>query len=235
MTFAAAHGKLPNADPVARWYATEPTGHGMLCLWGRTNSSNVMKVLWLLDELGLPCTRLEAGGWFGGTDTPEFRALSPTGLVPALDDGGFTLFESNAILRYLCNQYAPNSRLYPRDARARALVDAWLDMQQTSLGPPQGVVYQAFVRQAPDRRNNATLTLALQQVGAAWAILEQRLQRQPYVTGDVLTLADIAFGPHVHRWLSLPVVRADSHGLRAWYERLRQRPPYMEHCTGPLT
>ena len=89
----------------------------MIRLWGRKTSSNVMKVLFLLDELGLPYERRDVGGAFGGTATPEYRAMHPIGLVPAIQDDDLTLFESNAILRYLCNAHAPTSPLYPADAK----------------------------------------------------------------------------------------------------------------------
>ena len=105
-------------------------------VWGRASSSNVMKVLWTLDELGLPFERRDVGGSFGKTDTPEYRAMNPTGLVPTLQEDGFTLWESNAICRYLCQAHAPDSKLWPQEARARANVDRWMDAQQTVLGAP---------------------------------------------------------------------------------------------------
>ena len=67
----------------------------MIKLWGRANSSNVMKVIWLLEELGLKYDRVDVGGAFGGTSTPEYRAMNPLGLVPSLEEDGFQLFESN--------------------------------------------------------------------------------------------------------------------------------------------
>jgi glutathione S-transferase len=206
----------------------------VLTLWGHINSSNVMKVLWLLDELVLRYQRVDAGGRFGGTGTAEYRARQPLGLVPAVEDDGFVLFESNAILRYLCNAYAPASPLYPREARDRGLVDAWLDFQQTALGPPQSVVFRGLVHQTPEARDNAALTTALTEAGRIWAILDARLAAHPYVTGESLTLADIAFGVHVHRWFSMPIARSDSPHLRAWYDRLLTRPAYKTHCARPL-
>ena len=91
----------------------------MLTLWGRTNSSNVMKVLWTLDELGLAYERIDAGGPYGRTNEPEYRAMNPLGVVPTLVDNGFSVFESNVIIRYLCNAHAPNSPLYPAAAAPR--------------------------------------------------------------------------------------------------------------------
>ena len=76
-------------------------------VWGRATSSNVMKVLWGLGELGLPFERIDVGGAFGKTDTAEYRAMNPTGLVPTLQEDDFCLWESNAILRYLAQVHAP--------------------------------------------------------------------------------------------------------------------------------
>lgn len=207
----------------------------MIRLWGRATSSNVMKVIWLLEELGLPSERRDVGGPFGGTGGAEYRAMQPLGLVPALEeDGGFTLFESNAILRYLCNAYAPASPLYPAAPRARAEVDAWLDFQQTALTRPQTVVFVTLVRTPPERRDLAALAVGVKEAAAIWGILDARLARQPYLLGDHLTLADIAFGVHVHRWFVMPIeARPEAPHLRAWYERLKTHPAYAAHCIAP--
>ena len=70
-------------------------------LWGRANSVNVQKALWGLDESGLAYARVEAGGAYGLVADPAYRAMNPNGLVPVLEEDGFALWESNAILRYL--------------------------------------------------------------------------------------------------------------------------------------
>ena len=88
-------------------------------LLGRANSSNVMKVIWLLEELGLPYRRTDAGGPYGQTDAPDYRAMNPTGRIPTLVEDGWALWESNAILRYLCAAHAPGNALWPDDLRAR--------------------------------------------------------------------------------------------------------------------
>jgi glutathione S-transferase len=207
----------------------------MLRIWGRINSSNVMKTLWLLDELGLRYERVDAGGAYGRTGTPEYRAMNPLGLVPTLEEDGFSLFESNAILRYLCNAHAPDSPLYPRAPRARGVVDAWLDFQQTSLNRPQSVVFQGLVRTAPEQRDNAAISAAVADAGAIWRILDGRLAQQDYVAGNALSIADMAFGPHVHRWFAMPIARPDSPHLHAWYDRLMVRPGFRAHVALPLT
>jgi len=195
----------------------------MIKLWGRTNSSNVMKVIWLLEELGLKYERTDAGGQFGRTGTPEYRAMNPLGLVPSIEDGDFRLFESNAILRYICNAHAPNSALYPQAAQARATVESWMEFQQTALNRPQGVVFLGLARTPPE-------------AAQMWGILDTRLACHPYVAGDALTLADMTFGPHIHRWFVLPVPgRPEQPHLRAWYDRLLARPAYKKHVAIPPT
>ncbi len=203
-------------------------------LWGRTTSSNVMKVIWLLEELGLPYERIDAGLSFGRNDTPEYRAMNPTGLVPTLQEDDFTLWESNAILRYLCNSLPAEGPYYPRAPRLRADVDRWLDCQQTQ-GRPQTTVFQTLVRTPPEKRDMAALAQAVTEAGRIWGFLEPLLARHAFICGDALSIADIAWGVHVHRWFILDIDRPALPHLRAWYERLLARPVYAEHIARPVS
>ena len=72
---------------------------------GRATSSNVQAVMWVVGELGLDHERRDVGGRFGGNDAQAFRASSPFGLVPALQDGDVAMFEAPAICRYLLGTY----------------------------------------------------------------------------------------------------------------------------------
>ena len=205
----------------------------MIRIWGRTNSSNVMKVLWLLDELGVEYERLDAGGAFGRTDTAEYRAMNPPGLVPTLQEDGFSLFESNAILRYLCNSCVPGSPWYPSAPRPRAEVDAWLDAQQTLLTRPHTVIFVNLIRTPPDKRDMAAVAAATKEAARIWGMVETRLAGRNFFTGAAPSIADIAWGVHVHRWFAMPIERPDLPGLRAWYDRLLARPPYAKHVAQP--
>jgi len=202
-------------------------------LWGRANSSNVMKVIWLLEELKLPYERLDVGGSFGKTDTPEYRAMNPNGLVPTLQEDGFTLWESNAILRYLCSAYAPQSPLWPEEPRVRANIDRWMDWQQTALGPPIGVIFWNLVRTPPEKRDQAAVEAAIKNCTRLWGMLEAELARHPYVGGASFTLGDIPLGVHVHRWFAMAFERPPLPHLEAWYHRLQERAPYRAHIALP--
>ncbi len=109
----------------------------MLKIWGRSSSSNVMKVLWLCEELGLPFERIDAGGAFGRTKEPDYLAKNPNALVPTLEEeDGFVLWESNSILRYLCNTRPGGAALYPQAPRERADVERWMDWQLSAVNAP---------------------------------------------------------------------------------------------------
>ena len=112
----------------------------MLRLWGRTSSINVRKVLWTLQELGAPFERIDAGLAYGHNHTPDYLAKNPNALVPLLEDGDFTLWESNAIVRYLCAR--EGSALYPQDIRQRFDAERWMDWQQTELNPASGPAFK---------------------------------------------------------------------------------------------
>src|ERR687884_1346177 len=120
----------------------------MLTLWGRTNSINVQKALWCIEELGLAFRRLDAGREFGVNDTPEYRRMNPNGLVPTIEDDGFVLWESNVIVRYLAAKHGAGT-LCPSDLRARFDAERWMDWQQTTLGLPIRDVFWMLVRTPP--------------------------------------------------------------------------------------
>lgn len=203
-------------------------------LWGRANSSNVMKVMWLLDELGLPFERVDVGGPFGQTETPEYKAMNPNSKVPTLEEDGFVLWESNPILRFLCAEHAPESPMWPRDLRKRFNVDRWMDWQQTTVDAPQRTLLQRMVRTPPAQRDPAVIEAAAAEARHHWSILDANLANGPYVAGDAFSLADIALGVHVHRWFNYDVERPPQPHLRAWYERLLARPIYQQRVAIPV-
>ncbi|MBC7800568.1 MAG: glutathione S-transferase N-terminal domain-containing protein [Gemmatimonadaceae bacterium] len=205
----------------------------MRTLMGRANSSNVMKAVWLMEELGVPYARTDVGGPFGGTGTPEYRALNPNGVIPTLVEDGFVLWESNAILRYICASQAPGHAIWPDDLHVRAGIDRWMDWQQTTLGPPQSAVFQALVRTPPDQRDPAALDAAMKNTARVWTLLDGAMGA--HVAGPGFTLADIALGVHVHRWFSFDITRPAQPNLRAWYDRLLARPAYARHVAMPMT
>jgi len=203
----------------------------VLKILGRKTSSNVQKVLWCCSELGLAFEREDVGGPFGRNHEPDYLALNPNGLVPTIIDDGFVLWESNAIVRYLCARHGKGT-LYPTDARANADADRWMDWQQTTLAVPMGVLFRGLLKSPPDATPMSELDSAMQKAIPMWRILETQLSRGAFVAGDTLTMADIALGNAAHRWFTLPRQRPDLPQLARWYARLRERPAYRQHVAG---
>jgi glutathione S-transferase len=199
----------------------------MLKILGRKTSSNVQKVLWLCGEIGLEFERSDVGGAFGGNKTAEYLALNPNGLVPTIDEDGFILWESNAIVRYLAAKHAMGT-LCPADPRRRADADRWMDWQQTVAAPPMGVLFRALLRSPPDTIEPSEIDAARRRAIAALVILDAQLARTRYVAGSALTMGDIALGFVPHRWLKMPVERSALPNLERWYRELCERPAYRD-------
>ena len=199
-------------------------------LWGRLTSVNVQKAVWGLDEAGLEYARVDAGGAHGVVQDPAYRALNPNGLVPTLEEDGFVLWESNAILRYLAGT-CPALAL-PEDPRERAHVEQWLDWQATSFTPAmRDAFWQLFRAAEPDR---GVIAGSLAKGEAMAAILDSHLAERTYAVGAKFSIADIALACAVHRWLNLPAERTERPALRRWYERLAARPGASRALSEPI-
>lgn len=201
-----------------------------MILWGRLNSHNVKKVAWLAIEAGIDHERRDIGGAFGFTDA--YLALNPNRLIPTIEDDGFVLWESNAILRYLAARYAP--ALWPADPQARALGDRWMDWQ-FGFADAQRDAFLNLIRRSPAERDQAAIERAAVATGKLMAILDAELARRPWLSGDEFGIGDIPMGVYVHTWFSLSIDRPDRPHVAAWYERLKVRPGYAETVMIPLT
>jgi glutathione S-transferase len=205
----------------------------MLTIWGRTTSSNVQKVLWCCTELGLAYDRIDAGREFGKLDDPAYRAMNPNGLVPTLVDGDLIVWESNAILRYLCNRYG-GERLYPADPAARARIDQWLDWQLTTLGPAIGPVFWALIRTPEAERDTKALPGQISRLAKVWGLLDRELAGRSHVASNSLSIADIAFGNSIRRWYAFAIERPELPHLAAWHRLLSNRPGFHSHIMTPV-
>jgi glutathione S-transferase len=207
----------------------------MLRIWGRDNSSNVMKVLWLCEELSIPFERIDAGGAFGKTKEPAYLAKNPNALVPTIEDGDFVLWESNAIMRYLARTRAPGNPIYPADPRTAADCDRWLDWQLAALNPPMTTVFFTYVRIPEPERDMAATAKARDAAEALWGMVDAKLAGGDFVCGKDFTIADIALGIYAWRWFNLPIARKPMPRLEAWHERIKARPGHAKHIAKPMT
>ena len=204
----------------------------MLKIWGRTNSVNVKKALWCVEELGLPYERADAGMQFGVVNTPEYHAMNPNGLVPTLDEDGFILWESHSIVRYLSAKHGKGV-LWPMDERTRATANQWMDWAFTF----QSTVRDAFwnlIRTPADKRDAQAIEKSRLKSGETAAILDAALADRMYVAG-AFSMGDIPIGAEVQRWMRLPMERPRFPNLEAWFERLCARPAFKKNVDIPLS
>ena len=206
----------------------------MLKVWGRKNSINVQKVMWAVGELALDHERVDAGGQFGRTKDPEYLAMNPNALVPTIDDNGFVLWESNAVVRYLAAKHT-GGRLWPADAQARADADRWMDWAITTVIPAMGPAFMGLIRTPPEKRDAAAIEASRVKCADALSIFDKHISKREFAAGKSLSMGDIPIGCAVNRWYSLPIERPKMPALEAYYQRLQQRGPYKTHVMIPLT
>jgi glutathione S-transferase len=195
----------------------------MLKIWGRISSINVRKVVLTAQLLDLPFERVDAGAAFGVVQTPEYKARNPNSLVPLLEDGDFTLWESNVIVRYLAASH-PQGGLYPQDLRTRFDAERWMDWQQTTLNGAGREAFIQLIRTPPEKRNRQALAASVAATEPLLAVLDVHLAKRAFMAGDRLTMADIPIACEMHRWWGLPLEHAPRPSLQRWYDSIRSRP-----------
>jgi len=205
----------------------------MLKIWGRRDAFNVQKVMWLIGELGLEHERIDAGGPFGGLDTPEFRAMNPHGRIPVIDDDGTVVWESHSIVRYLSAKYGRGS-FWREDPAERSRSDRWMDWMLATLQRDFMDLFRGFYRTPEAQRDLKMIQQLIAQCADHYRLLDRHLAVQPFLAGDRLTMGDIPAGTSLYRYFELEIERPALPHVSAWYERLRERAPYRQHVMVPF-
>jgi glutathione S-transferase len=201
----------------------------MLKIYGRANSINVRKVLWVADEIGLPYTREDWGRGYRPTSDPEFLKLNSMGVIPVIDDDGFILRESNAIIRYLAAKHG-RTDLYPADLRARASVEAWMDWASTDLYNGVRPVFLGLQVKMPGFQDAKLIEASINDWTKQMTLLDRQLaDHGPFLMGQRFTLADVPVGLIVNRWFGIDFKKPQLAAIVTYYDKLAERPPYRAH------
>ncbi|MEQ8195229.1 MAG: glutathione S-transferase family protein [Rhodospirillales bacterium] len=206
----------------------------MMTLLGRKNSINVQKAAWCLNELGMDYERIDVGGPFKFDNDPGYLDKNPNGLVPTLIDGDFVLWESHAIVRYLCEK-SGDPKWYPADIKKRAVISQWMDWVPYSLRKAHFAVFFAMVRQAPEKRDAEAIEEGRREWAKYFAMADAELGKHDYIAGDEISMADLVLGPFVYRWYALDIEHPVQKNMEAYYKRLAARPAFKEHVMMPLS
>ena len=217
----------------------------MIKIWGRPTSICTQRALWALVEAGQayeltlasatmgPAGHVSKGGpAFGIVDTPAYRFMNPNGTVPTIDDGGFVLWESNAIVLYIAAKYAPQ-HLYGNDATTLARASQWMNWTNENLEPYLHTLVMELVRLPSSQRNPVMVEAAARDILTPLKILDAHLGRQPFVAGASFSIGDIPVGCAVHRWMLFLPDRPRLSHIEAWHARLATRTGFQQHVAPP--
>jgi glutathione S-transferase len=198
-------------------------------VYGHRGSICTNRVLFTFAEKGVEPELVPVDLARGQQKAPEHVARHPFGMIPVLEDGDDSLYESRAIMRYL-DQVLPGPRLAPEGARALAEMERWISVEYSYLSPPVGeIVKQKFVVPAQGgTADAAAIDRARQSLSRVLGVVDGALRERPYLAGDSFTLADVSTAPVVSMLLvarETAAIEAHPH-VAAWWSRLSTRPAW---------
>ena len=161
-------------------------------------------------------------------DRARIERLNPNSKIPVLEDGDLVLWESHAIMQYLC-ELAPGQTLYPHDLRARADVHRWLYWVSAHLAPPLGglgferIWKKLITGGDPDPQLVAHHEAALHKV---LRVLDQHVARRTWISGEGLTLADLSVAASLMYEQRAGLPLAEYRGVRALIDRVHALPAW---------
>ena len=191
-------------------------------LYNVAYSGNSYKVRLLLSQLGIPCEIIEIDILKGESRTAEFLKINPNGRTPVLDDNGFVVAESNAILAYL----ARGTKLLPEDRKKFALVFQWMFFEQYSH-EPYIATSRFWIQHKSDSPEKAALLASKRDGGwAALKVMEEHLGKNHFFVGHY-SIADIALFAYTHVAHEGGFPLDDFPKIRAWVERIKSQPGFV--------
>jgi glutathione S-transferase len=191
-------------------------------------SPRATKVIALANHLGLPCELRQVHLFKGEQGRPEFAVLNPNKKMPVLEDDGFVLWESNAILQYLAAK-KPQSGLWPSDARAQADVLRWLFWETAHWSPAcTPMAFERVVKKLAGlgEPNLEEIAKGDETFHRFAAVLDGQLKGRKWVLGDALTIADFAIGSPMTMAEAAQYPLAGYPEIRRWYGELAALPAW---------
>lgn len=189
-------------------------------------SPNSRKVAAVVAHLGLDCETQILDLAKGENKTPEFLRINPNGKIPALSDGELSLWESNAIMAYLCDK--ANSPLWPQGAE-RYLVMKWMNWELAHFGRwISSYAFETFLRGilGAGEPNQEAMAEAATFIARFARVLDEHLADRDFLVGDSLTIADIAVASHLTYRMPAKLPLAEFENITAWEVRLNEIPAW---------
>ena len=200
-------------------------------VYGFPASTCSRRVFMTLHEKDCPYEFVSVDITTGEQKQAAHLARQPFGVVPVLDDDGFMLYESRAIIRYLDAKLS-NNPLTPSDVKNFGEMEQWLSVEQSYLSAPAVQLIKQLYFGKMQRLTPDTIIIenAMPKVEHALDVAEKRLAEEPYFAGKTFSLADISWMPYIEFLFpsGLGELVNDRPSLKAWWERVSQRPSWVK-------
>jgi glutathione S-transferase len=198
-------------------------------VYGHPGSTCTRKVLTTLAEKGQEAELVVVDIRKGEQKTPEHIARQPFGVVPAIEDNGFSMYESQAIIRYLDDKL-PGISLQPKDLKERAQMNQFMSIEQSYLAAPAvRIAMQLLVGKMAGREPDmAVVETAKSEAAKAIGVADQVLAGHEYLAGGSFSLADICWMPYVQYMVQAGVgaLITDRPNVANWWQRVSARPSW---------
>jgi glutathione S-transferase len=187
-----------------------------------------VRVLWLLEELGLDYELETMPFDPKALQAPDFLEVSPLGKVPVLIDGATHMSESVAIVQYILNKYADGALEPDEDDPEYGKYLQWLHFGESTLMGPIGTISLNRFILPEGERDERAVERAVRQLSRYTQTVEDALEGRDYLMGDEFTAADIVVGYAYFAMRLFRVFPKDYPNVTAWFERLMARPAYQK-------
>ena len=181
--------------------------------------TRAFRALWMAEELGLDYDHIPIEIGPAGARKPEYLAINPNGRLPAIDDDGFTLWESLAITLYLAKKYG---RFYPTTLESEAKAWQWSLWAVQEVDRGVNIWSLHAVRLPPQERDPQRRAEALKVLEAPFKVLDGALAGRSYLLGDDFTVADLNVAAVISRAIDMDLSATPHVGK--WLERCLERP-----------
>jgi glutathione S-transferase len=198
-------------------------------LYGHPMSTCTRKVLTTLAEKGHEAEFVLVDLMKGETKQPANLARQPFGQVPTLEDDGFVLYESRAIIRYL-DEKLSGPKLTPSEIREHARMEQWISVETSDFTPPAMTIIlnNLFGRMQGKTPDADAVSKAREKVGATLDVLDAALATKDFLAGGQFSLADICYMPYIEYLFAAEsgdLVTKRAHA-GAWWKRISERPSW---------
>jgi len=187
--------------------------------------TRAFRAIWIAKELGLPFEHVPIEIGAAGARKPDYLAINPNGRLPAIDDGGFVLWESLAITLYLAKKHS-TGHLYPATLEGEAKAWQWSLWSVQEVDRGVNIWSLHAVRLPPAERDRARLAEALKVLEPPFRVLDSTLAGGGYLLGDAFTVADLNVAAVISRAIDMDL--AATPALQAWLARCLERPAARE-------